>query len=60
MSLTIKEVKQKIGEKNWSAFVEFMRGQTGELDSNGNFLFYECDVENFLHKLKTGKALFFD
>lgn len=60
MSLTKEEVKSKIGNENWSAFLKFMRGQTGELSPSGELLFYEGDVENFLHKLKTGKALFFD
>jgi len=55
-----EEVIAKIGEANWRAFCNFMSGQTVEAGPDGKTNYYECDVENFLYKLKTGKLLFFD
>ena len=46
--------------KEQKAFIEFMFGQTVDAGPDGKVNYYECDVENFLHKLKTGKLLFFD
>jgi len=55
-----EEVIKKIGIKNWKAFEKFMVGQTVSVYPDGSADIYECDVENFLHKKKTGKVLFFD
>ena len=55
-----EEAIKKIGKKNWKAFEKFMTGQTVGVYPDGSQNIYECDVENFLHKKKTGKALFFD
>ena len=55
-----EDVIKKIGAKNWKAFEKFMAGQTVGAYPDGSADIYECDVENFLHKKKTGKALFFD
>ena len=55
-----EEVIEKIGEENWKAFAEFMFGQTMGINPDGSTDFYECDVENFLYKLRTGKLMFFD
>ena len=54
-----EEVIEKIGEENWEKFGKFMFGQTFRMVA-GKADYFECDVENFLHKLKTGKLLFFD
>ena len=41
-----KEVIERIGEKNWNKFTEFMRGQTvGLID--GKCDYYKWDVEKF-------------
>jgi hypothetical protein len=45
------EVIKRIGKKRWKEFCEFMVGQTGGI-VNGEFDYYECDVENFLRKPK--------
>ena len=55
-----EEVIEKIGKENWEAFCEFMFGQTVSTYPDGKTDFYDCDVENFIHKMKTGKVLFFD
>ena len=55
-----EEVIEKIGEENWEAFGKFMFGQTFSMNPDGTVDYYSCDVENFLHKLKTGRLLFFD
>ncbi|MFA5930316.1 MAG: hypothetical protein WC861_05525 [Candidatus Micrarchaeia archaeon] len=55
-----EDVIKKIGPKNWKAFEKFMVGQTVGVYPDGSTDIYECDVENFLHKKKTGKMLFFD
>ena len=55
-----EEVIAKIGEQNWVAFAKFMRGQTVEMGPDGKINYFSCDVDNFLHKLETGKLLFFD
>jgi len=54
------EVIEKIGKENWMAFCVFMFGQTVGVGKDGETDYYECDVENFLNKLKKGKYLFFD
>ena len=55
-----EEVIKRIGAKNWNAFEKFMTGQTIGIYPDGSSDYYSCDVENFLHKKKTGKVLFFD
>lgn len=54
-----EQIIDKIGEKNWDAFCEFMFGQTVSAGEDGKIDYYECDVENFVNKLK-GKPTFFD
>jgi len=49
-----KEVKERIGKKNWDAFDHWMAGQTVGTYPDGSTDFYKCDVEAFLTKLKTG------
>ena len=55
-----KEVIEKIGKEIWKAFLKFMDGQTASAYPDGSTKYYVQDVENFLHKQKTGKLLFFD
>jgi len=55
-----QQVLDKIGEENWELFCEFMTGQTVEVGKDGKTNYFKCDVENFIHKLNTGKLLFFD
>ena len=43
-TLTEKEVKEYL----WREFQRFMRGQTVALDKKGEYLYYRCDVDNFL------------
>jgi hypothetical protein len=52
--MTEQQVKKKIGNKNWEKFCEWMTGQTIGLNEDGTTDFYECDVEAFMQKLKTG------
>ena len=54
-----EDVIKKIGKKNWKSFCKFMDGQTLGMYPNGEWDFYECDVENFINKMK-GKPTFFD
>ena len=54
-----KQVIDKIGAENWDTFCEFMSGQTVSLEKDGTFGYYECDVDNFVNKLK-GNPTFFD
>ena len=49
-----KEVKQKIGEKNWFKFLEWMTGQTYGIYPDGEADFYENDVDAFATKLTLG------
>ena len=53
------EVIAKIDKKNMKAFYKFMEGQTVGLNPKGEIDYYECDVDNFMNKLK-GKPTFFD
>ena len=55
-----EDVIGKIGAKNWKEFERFMIGQTVGTYPDGTADYYECDVENFLHKKVTGRRLFFD
>ena len=50
---------KRIGKENWDKFKEFMEGQTIGTYPDGSANIYECDVENFINKLK-GKPTFFD
>jgi len=52
------QVITKIGKKNWNKFLDFMEGQTVCMKNN-EFDYYECDVDNFINKLK-GKPTFWD
>jgi len=49
-----QEVKKLIGEKNWKDFCEWMRGQTAGIYPDGETDYYNCDVQAFIRKLKTG------
>ena len=53
-----QQVIKKIGKKNWKKFQNFMVGQTCSM-KDGELNYYECDVENFINKLK-GRPTFFD
>ncbi len=53
-----QQVIKKIGKKNWNKFCEFMTGQT-ILWKNGEADYFECDVDNFINKMK-GLPTFFD
>lgn len=52
--MTEKEVKKLIGNKNWKKFMTWMRGQTCGVTDDGKLDFYDCDVQAFVTKLKTG------
>jgi len=52
--MTEKKVKQKIGKENWQDFVAWMSNQTVGIYDDGTTDFYECDVNAFIEKLKTG------
>ena len=60
MGLSKAQVIEKIGKKNWTCFITFMKGQTVEMGDDGKTSFFECDVDNFIHKMKTGKTYFWD
>ena len=45
--MTEQEVKQRIGEENWEAFNQWMRGRTVGLNDDGSLDFYEQDVRRF-------------
>ena len=51
--MTKQEVIKKIGKENWDAFLDWMRGQTVAF-INGEVHYYDCDVEAFIRKMKTG------
>lgn len=53
--MRVEEVIKRIGEENWNAFCKWMKGQTMGLYPNGETNIYDCDVEAFEEKLKTGK-----
>ena len=57
------QVKRRIGEENWLQFIRWMTGQTMSM-KDGEPDYYECDVEAFSEKLKTGfdrqDSIFFD
>ena len=52
--MTESEVKKEIGEDNWDKFCDWMTGQTVGQYPNGETDFYDCDVEAFKEKLKSG------
>ena len=52
--MTEQEVKKRIGKKNWKAFCKWMYGQTLGVNEDGSIDYFECDVEAFEYKLKTG------
>ena len=52
--MTKKEIKKIIGSKNWKKFYSWMRGQTCGVTKDGELDFYDCDVQAFITKLKTG------
>jgi len=43
-NLTEEEVKEYL----WKEFKRFMKGQTIMVDKKGKYLYYKCDVDNFL------------
>ncbi len=47
------EVIKRIGKSNWKKFCKWMYGQTMGL-KDGKPDYYECDVEAFVKKIKTG------
>ena len=49
-----KEVKKLIGKENWKGFCKWMGGQTVGIYPDGEADYYDCDVEAYLRKLKTG------
>ena len=58
--LTDDDIQRLMGSSMYAAFCKWFIGQTGIIADNGDLGIYPCDVENFLHKVKTGKELFFD
>jgi hypothetical protein len=46
--MTKEEVIKKIGADRWDEFCDFMAGQTCGIAENGEYDYYDCDVENFL------------
>lgn len=48
-------VKRFIGEENWEAFLNWMRGQTVGMYPDGEANFYSADVEAFMAVL-AGKS----
>ena len=52
--MTGRAVKEKIGIENWETFIAWMKGQTLGIYPDGSTNYYECDVEAFITKLKTG------
>ena len=39
--------KDEVQELLWQDFCKWMRGQTGAIDDDGNFNYYECDVDRY-------------
>lgn len=52
--MTKREVIKLIGEEKWDDFLRWMSGQTVGVAKDGSTIYYDCDVEAFVHKLKTG------
>lgn len=52
--MTEQEVKDTIGEEHWSEFCKWMGGQTVGMNLDGSINYYECDVDAFKQKLKSG------
>lgn len=50
-----KKVIEKIGEENWKAFLEWMRGQTIGFDK-GVPDYYDWDVDKFIHVKRLKKV----
>ena len=53
-----KQVIDKIGKENWNAFCKFMFDQTVSAGKDGKIDYYECDVYNFVNKLKSNPTFF--
>jgi hypothetical protein len=51
-----EELIKKIGKKNLDKFFIFMRGQTVGI-INGQYDYYECDVDTFLRRLEMTRKL---
>jgi len=49
--MTKQQVIEKIGNTEWSAFCEFMTGQTVGVYPDGTADFYEDDVQRFVDGL---------
>lgn len=54
------DIEEVFGPDLFAEFEKWYMGQTGLLLENGQMGVYPCDVANFIHKMKTGKELFFD
>lgn len=52
--MTEEQVIKLIGEENWDKFLNWMSGQTVGMYPDGSFNYYECDVEAFCEKLRSG------
>lgn len=52
--MTEKEVRKLIGNKNWKKFLKWIAHQTVGIYDNGKIDYYDCDVQAFVDKLKTG------
>ena len=46
--------EKEIKDRFWKMFEEWMAGQTCGVYPNGELDYYECDVDAFFTKLKTG------
>jgi hypothetical protein len=53
--MRIEEVEERVGKENMEEFGKWMRGQTMGIYDDGTWNYYDCDVESFALKLKTGK-----
>lgn len=50
----------KINNIDEKLMFENLGVNTGAITEEGVFLTYHCDIENAMHKIFTGKRLFFD
>lgn len=52
ISLSYKQVEEKVGKKNMTKFLNFMNGQTCCLRSDGSIGYYPYDVDKFCQLIK--------
>jgi hypothetical protein len=49
-----KEIIKKIGSNNWKKFINYIRGQTVNINTDGTIDYNTCDVERFSNNIKGG------